>query len=511
MNSFIPCSLLFLSLISCGACTKGDHPALYEPAKQDTVKYLESQEDFPNPDRGFYRVAETTADSWVPLDSSQLKAWRGSQPADDGNYSVISSLVFRNIILSGFTHQALTPSLLADIDQDFATARQTGMKIVLRFTYTITANSGGCPEGFICPPYGDASKETVLQHIAQLKPLLQKNADVISCMQMGFVGTWGENYYSDYFGDPSSNGAGQMLDQNWIDKGSVISALLDALPADRMIQVRTPQQKQRYVGGPDASAALAGMTAAEAYTGTATARIGFHNDCFVSSPDDYGTYGDYGNSTSPPAYSVGILRDYFMNDSKYTPVGGETCDDGYSPFNDCEPAGKVQAEMRSMHYSFLNCAYNNDVNNDWQTGGCMESIKKNLGYRFVLTSLIHPSAPAKTGMNYSFTLNITNKGYAAPFNAYPAKIILRNKETRSEFSFDASTDVRNWFPGESKVAFTLLIPENTPPATYEVFLLLADTYLTLAGNPAYTIRLANSDVWNPQNGYNDLGFDIVLR
>jgi hypothetical protein len=27
---------------------------------------------------------------------------------------------------------------------------------------------------------------------------------IIACMQMGFIGTWGENYYSDYFGDPSS-------------------------------------------------------------------------------------------------------------------------------------------------------------------------------------------------------------------------------------------------------------------------------------------------------------------
>jgi len=78
---------------------------------------------------------------------------------------------------------------------------------------TTSSNAGACPEGFICPPYGDASKQIVLSDTKQLQPLLQKNADVISCMQMGFIGTWGKNYYSDYFGDPASNGAGQMLDQ----------------------------------------------------------------------------------------------------------------------------------------------------------------------------------------------------------------------------------------------------------------------------------------------------------
>jgi hypothetical protein len=214
MNSFIQTFVLLIYLISSAGCSKSDKPALYYPALQDTVQYKESVADFPNPDRGFYRVAETSADNFVLLDSSQLKKWRTLQPADDGNYAIYSSLVFRNIILAGFTSQPLTAPLLSNIDKDFTTARNSGMKIVLRFTYTITANSGGCPEGFICPPYGDASKETVLAHIAQLKPVMQKNADVISCLQMGFVGTWGENYYSDYFGDPSSNGAGQMFDQN---------------------------------------------------------------------------------------------------------------------------------------------------------------------------------------------------------------------------------------------------------------------------------------------------------
>lgn len=189
-------------------CSKFDNPEIYIPPATDTVYYTESDSDFANPERGFYRVAEIYASNYEPLNVDQMKQWRTLQQADDGNYKVYSTLVFRDIVLKGYTNKSLSQDLLDKINNDFKSAREAGVKLILRFCYTITANAGACPEGFICPKYGDAPKNIVLTHIAQLKPLLQDNADVIACMQMGFVGTWGENYYSDYFGDPSSNGKG---------------------------------------------------------------------------------------------------------------------------------------------------------------------------------------------------------------------------------------------------------------------------------------------------------------
>src|SRR5665213_430816 len=203
-------------------CSKLDNPALYHATVADTVQYIESTADFPNPERGFYRVAETYVDNYVPLDVAQMKNWRTLQPADGGNYQVYSSLVFRDIILKGYNDKSLSQDILNNISNDFTAARKAGVKLILRFCYTITANSGACPEGFICPAYGDAPKSVVLEQIAQLKPLLQNNADVIACLQMGFIGTWGENYYSDYFGDPSSNGIGNLTDKNWSDKSEVL-------------------------------------------------------------------------------------------------------------------------------------------------------------------------------------------------------------------------------------------------------------------------------------------------
>ncbi len=81
---------------------------------------------------------------------------------------------------------------------------------------------------------------------------------------------------------------------------------------------------------------------------------------------------------NPGSLATDVLRKYIEEDTKFTAVGGETCDDTFSPQNDCEPAGHAETEMKNMHYSFLNAAYNTDVDNDWDSSGCMNSIKKNL-------------------------------------------------------------------------------------------------------------------------------------
>src|SRR5690349_19512018 len=96
---FTSAILCFLSAIFFSHCSKFDNPATYTPPATDTVFYVESDSDFANPERGFYRVAETYANNYEPLDVEQMKQWRTLQKADDGNYKVYSTLVFRDIVL----------------------------------------------------------------------------------------------------------------------------------------------------------------------------------------------------------------------------------------------------------------------------------------------------------------------------------------------------------------------------------------------------------------------------
>ncbi|MES2890803.1 MAG: DUF4832 domain-containing protein [Bacteroidota bacterium] len=476
-----------------------------------TVKYTESVADFANPERGFYRFSQTKASKLTPLSITQLNAWKNESLAEGGNYKVYSTLIFRYYEMDIFKSQDLSAAFINSIEQDFAVARQAGFKLIPRFTYTLAQNAGNCPEGFICPPYGDAPKAVVLQHIAQLKKVLQDNADVTATVQMGFIGVWGEQYYTDFFGDASQNTTGQkLLDNNWEDRVGVLKALLDAVPKDRMIQVRYPQIKQRYVYGTNADVNAAAMTESEAFTESDKARIGFHNDCFMASSNDYGTYEDYGNSTTPRKDANTILRQFKNKDSKYVVVGGETCADAFSPQNDCEPAGRIQTELAEMHYSFLNCAYNNQVNNDWQTGGCMDNIKKNLGYRFVLKEAAFPKS-AESGKSFSISINVENKGYASPYNKRPINLVLKSKDDGKVHSIILNADVRKLFSGVHSIKQEITLPADVKKGNYQLFLFMPDQYTTIANRPEYAIRLANEGVWDNATGYNNLNATLEVK
>ena len=490
-------------------CDKAEAPLLYQYPPADTVLYNESTEDFPNPERGFYTYSETSADDYQPLDVNELKQQRELQQANDGNYKIYSTLTFRYFILKGFTGKPLSAELLEKIKNDFSIARNAGVKLIPRFAYTNTTHAGNCPEGFVCPPYGDAPKEMVLNHISQLKPVLQENADVIAVLQMGLIGIWGENYYTDYFGDASSNDQGKLLDENWNDRSEVLKALLNALPADRMVQIRYPQFKQRFVYGVNAPTDADPLSESEAFSKTDKARIGLHNDCFISGPDDVGTYADYGNSSSDKAGATASLRSFSEKDNRYVAVGGETCDDAYSPENNCENAGMIQTELNRMHYSYLNSAYNNQVNNLWVSGGCMEDIKRNLGYRFVLINSIFPKEPVKAGMQLPVTINLKNVGYASPFNPRTAKLIF--KKGTEEFVYDLQSNVQKWFTGNIKIEERILTDKKMPAGKYDLFLYLPDQYQSIGNKPEYAIRLANDEVWDEATGYNNLKTRVTIK
>ena len=489
-----------------------NHGGLARNASHDdtVIIYKESFEDFPNPERGFYQPIGTSASKYEPLSLERLKALRTTHEVKGANYKVINTLVFREFLLDSFVHSPISVQFLENVRKDFETIRKAGLKSIIRFAYTNTARTGDCPDQYkICPPYGDAPKNILLNHISQLKPILFENVDVIAAVQMGFIGIWGENYFTDYFGDASMNGAGRIMDSSWTNRNEVLQALLNAVPKERMIQVRTPQIKQRFVYGPKALVTSNPMIVSEAYKGSDKSRIGFHNDCFLASADDYGTYYDYGNTSTNRKPANNELRNYTSKDSKFVVVGGETCDDAFSPQNDCEPAGRAEKEFSEMHYSYLNTSYNLQVNNDWETGGCMENIKRKLGYRLVMesASIANKLAPGK---EFKIQIIIKNVGYASPFNPRPVQLLLRNVSDGRIQSFSFKTDLRFWFTGKIILNQKFSLPANTPPGEYEAMLNLPDASANLSGRPEYSIRLANENCWEEKTGFNQLKFKVMV-
>ena len=448
-----------------------------------TVTYQADDSVLANPARGFYHAAEThyrdaNGAGWVPLKETTLRSWRAQGITQ----------VFREIYLEHFGGANgawdLSPDLLSKINADFATARRAGVEVILRFAYALP------PDGVWPPPtpYGDAPVDRTLHHIAQLEPVLRHNADVIETVQEGFIGLWGEGYYSDYFSDP--NDPSVVTDANWADRAKVLHALLNVLPKSITVQVRTMYMKQRILGVPTGTAGA--LTPQQAFSGSDLSRVGHHNDCFLASDDDFGTF------LSDP---LSLDEDYLAADSRYVPVGGETC--AVNPPKSLWPS--AESLMTRFHYSFLNTEYNRDVLDSWGTAGETEAAKR-LGYRFTLTGGTF-ATQAVEGGRLQLDLKVRNDGFTTPFQERPAQLVLTDGD--HTYRLAIPTDPRRWTAGATTdVRANLLLPGFVRPGHYQLALALPDAAKSLADRADYAIRTANVGTWDADHGWNDLGASV---
>ena len=416
---------------------------------------------FANPERGFYAMYEINASSYESLSPSALQNLRTQSAV---------SLLMREWYLDSFVNADLTQAFLDKVAADFSVIRQAGVKAVLRFAYTSKSTK----------PYGDASKARVLGHIAQLKPILFANSDVIAVLQAGFIGAWGEWYYTDSFGDNGIISAAQ-----WTDRQDVVTALLDALDLQRPIQLRTPAFKQHFYGA-------AALTSAEAFSGAAKARVGHHDDCFVADATDMGTYT---NAAADKAYLAA--------ENLYLPQGGETCATStYSAWTN------AAQDMATLHWSFLNQDYEPNVLASW--GANIDIAKRMLGYRLSLDSGGY-STTATPGGQFEATFSIRNDGYAAPFNPRGVNLILRPTGLGTSYLAKLPDDPRRFAPGSSTtVSHKFCLPSDIAAGTYALFLSLPDPVPALAARPEYAIRLANQNTWEPSTGTNNLNRTLTV-
>ncbi len=474
-----------------------------------TNTYAPSSEEFANPERGFYFQSDSYASAPTAIPGN-LATYRINGRNSPGNtYTAKISLLLRVYYLDTFINAPISAGFLNSIQTDFNSVRTQGSKLIVRFAYNQDTTS----------PFNEPTKARILAHITQLKPLLQQNADVIAVLQHGFIGAWGEGYYTDIFYT-----GGEATTQNWVDRNEIVAALLDALPAKRMVQVRVPQHKQKYVFGPTAPTSAAVMSSAEAFTGTATARIGFHNDCYLADPTDFGTFSDYDIGDGTSTQDIINLRNYLALDARYTPVGGETRWVN-PPTDDCAAAGGgADTDMAVSHYSYLNQGYNANVNDDWVTQGCMEAIKRRLGYRLELLSGKFRTE-AQPGQVIPLTLEFTNSGYATPCNPRGLELVLRHTGTAQKYFAELSrdTEVRLWLPGAKHVVTAqLALPANLPVGNYDLLLNLPDPAPTLYTNIAYAVRLGSTNavssgganlgaVWETATAYHRLRHTLTIN
>lgn len=423
-----------------------------------SISYTLESGQISNPERGFYihTEAPSTRTTYPLL----------TQYTFDNLKSQGFTLILRMFYLHKFVKSDISADYLTGMQNDFNKMRSAGVKCIVRFAYSDSQSNS----------VYDATKAQILRHIQQLQPLLNKNADVIAVVQAGFVGIWGEWYFTNNFGmEPSST--------DLANRREVVDAILAALPTSRMVQIRTPVLKRNLYSISSA------LTKEQAFKGSNTARIGHHNDCFLASEDDYGTYED-----------ISIDYPYLEQETKYTPMGGETCNLN-KPRSQCATALK---EMRQFHYSYLNSGYHEEVIQGFKNEGCFSEIQNKLGYRFELVNGLFPkSATIRSTITISLTIN--NSGFASLYNPRNVYLVLRNIATGAQYPIGLKTDPRFWEAGKSTVITeNISLPIDLGVGSYKLFLNLPDKESLIGSRPEYSIRLANKGTWEASTGFNDL-------
>jgi hypothetical protein len=420
-----------------------------EPALT-TKSFTLSTDSFLNPERG-----------WMQGDGFSLSPTEDLTSIRGAGYTVI----YGKVRLDAYrTTKTIAPKFFTDLNGGFAKVRAAKLKVVLRFVY----NEPG--EGST----QDAPLDVVLAHIAQLADVVKANADVITVWQAGFIGQWGEWHDSTNGLDTPAN------------RKQIIDAIMAVLPPNVPMQLRTPMFK--------AALFPTALTEAKAFDGSAQARIGHQNDCYLADDTDMGTYD------SP----VETWKTYVENDTRFTPMGGETC--ALHPARtDCMPA---QAESKRLHWSFMNNHWSDKVVAAWKTQGCYDDIGKHLGYRLGLTEAKYSSAVRPGGV-LQLKLTIANEGYAALYNARPVYITLDDGTTVQKAQI--SVDPRRFAPSASStIDVRLRIPAGQKPGKYRLSLWMPDATTALQPTPEYSVRLANGGVWDAAKGSNLVTDELTI-
>jgi len=422
------------------------------------VRYTASTATMANPERGFYRHVPCT----TPLSLSQLKSIRTTSS---------SSLMLCVFYLKNFVTTPINQATLNLFQQQMTTVRNAGMKAIVRFAYSDSSSPV------------DAKPAMVNTHLTQLAPYLASNKDVIAVVQAGIIGSWGEWGNTQNYGDSYN-----MTAKNMADRKAVVDKLLSVVPTERMVQLRMPLFKTKLYSASN-------LSVSEAYNNTAKARIGFHNDCFLSSSSDYGTY-----------VNPSVEFPYLAAESNYVPTGGETCAVA-PPRSDCPSA---LAEMARFHWSYLNLDYNVSVLNNWKSQGCFTKVDQKLGYRFVMTSGTY-SGTAKPGGTFSVNLAVQNQGWAAPYNSRNVELVFRNTATGALFFVKLAADPRRWMANQTTtINQTVKLPSAMPRGTYALLLNLPDPQTSLRNRADYSIQMANSNTWEAATGFNNLNHTVGI-
>lgn len=588
---------LILPGLLCGAMAESAVASLVPQA----LNYTENPVDVPNPDRGFYRANDGMI---VPVNGIEEKELNvGKEPVEVAGVTVntrVSHMYFdlRNYSSNSFTErgeryndeffapedvaiasrgdenpqyethfdywkenvlttwpsgesQPITEDGLAYIRDKLQQVRDGEGVALVRFNYDGRGFSWvDCdhPEdGYIDTLTTDVEpdKETILTHIAQIKPILHEYEDVLMAVDGGMFGPWGEMHSTTFGTSPEAYA--------WL-----LDAWLDAVPESRSIIVQGGAFLSWYNNRYGTSYTFNDIDQIPApEPGTPESRFGFFNDSYAygedegeNYPNDWGSLSEGAGWPGDPlgdweSYDRGRLMTWIRKQNNF--YGGEAQGDetrwNTYPFIAWEASYAQTVYLNadyedSVHERWANFTYTEENVTTQLTNAYAEPYKteyaifdpvydgKNgveywrdrLGYRLVLRDANASEWVAADG-TLAFEGKIQNVGFGNIVNKKAVTVLLKAKDGSGVYSAPTDIDARLWRPDlDSRadntaawrdLAFQIDMSAfgEVPAGEYQILLKVNDPKEMTETKRC--IQFANYDIWDAELAANIIGATVV--
>lgn len=463
-----------------------------EPESEaETFSFSDANEIIYNPDMGFY----SSMDIKVQEDGIYDFAWKkeviSNQSATlyNGTYDkdATFNLIHLKMDISDFSKygylrtttpsnrsdKELTDKALSDISGLLDSLRAGEKTAVIRFSYDpgYSGQTYKVGDEDIFYDVEPESISTVLGHIEKLCPILIEHADVLTAVECGMLGPWGEMHSTKL-----ATGEGNIK--------AVVTKFLDCLEnCDIPLLVRQPAFIYDYLNSSGSIPEYSVDKDSKEY------KLGLYNDGYLGSESDSGTFNINRKN------EINFMKQF----TNHTPYGGELIGD-YGLTGSSSPSIE---EMNDVCLSFLNIGWNYDVLSNLKSKtkyyyngeSCFDYLIKHMGYRFVLTK--SKFTKSSDGKYLRTEFMIKNNGFAnLPMNrSKEIQVILCKSGTNVPC---ATYTLSETFDSTDEKEITITVGNSEINIENLESAERYDVYLKLCNDKGkYAIRFANpSSNWN---------------
>lgn len=387
------------------------------------------------------------------------------------------------IYLTPFWNKDISQVGLDNIQMLFDGLRDKKVKAILRFAYSRDNGAVGDGHSGQNPTYS-----RIMKHLTQLKPIIQANWDVVSVVEVGLLGTWGE--WTPSFSTSENN--------------AIAKTMFNIMPEGYGMVVRYLHIRNNLKS---------------ALTTSQMNYIGFCNDYFTTGTKNCGS------------------SDWCMDSNDYKTVADISFQSymrAEIPYNEGPPWGfdiimdpmTVLKVLKDHHYSAMDITQNfTDNITYWKTAkiypaqleknktffevdyfiedekyvarSLYDFIRDHLGYRL---NIVPNPILKKEGTNLVYDIKLTNTGFATVLNPKPVYLVLINENNQVAKEIELTgINPRNWQPwkkGEPSELLTHSISGSTPvelTGTYKVGIWIPDSQQSIKNEPAYCVKFATDN------------------